>query len=94
MKKLRDIQYFVIGYMFHFLAFSKTRVVEVWDLIVLMINMRSELVTIEENMFVCFCFFSKNIPTVLKFSILHLLLSLQEMWKYFHTSMDQLEFCS
>jgi len=53
-KKLRDIKYFVIGYMFHFLAFSKTRVVELWDLIVLMINMRSELVTIEENMFVCF----------------------------------------
>jgi hypothetical protein len=90
-KKLKDIKYFVIGYMFHFLSFSKTRVVEFWDLIVLMINVRSELVTIEENMFVCF--FSRNIPIVMKFSILHLLLSLQEMWKYFHTSMDQLEYC-
>jgi len=40
--------------MLHFLAFSKIRVVKVWVLIVLMINMRSELVTIEENMFVCF----------------------------------------
>jgi len=37
-KKLRDIQYFVIGYMLHFLALSKIRVVEVWVLIVLMIN--------------------------------------------------------
>jgi hypothetical protein len=59
-KKLRDTQYFVIGYMFHILAFSKTRVVEVWDLIVLMINIRSELVTIEENRFVCLFFFSKT----------------------------------
>jgi hypothetical protein len=59
-KKQKNVQYFVIGYMFHFLAFSKTRVVEVLDLIVLMINVRSELVTIEENMFVCFCFFPKT----------------------------------
>jgi len=51
---------FYHGYMFHFLAFSKIRVVEVWHLIVLMINMRSELVTIEENMFVCFCFLPKT----------------------------------
>jgi len=46
--------------MLHFLAFINIGVVEVWVLIVLMVNMRSELVTIEENMFVCFCFFQKH----------------------------------
>jgi len=79
--------------MFHFLAFSKTRVVEVWGFNCVN-DQHNKWTGHHWRKHVCFCFFFlKNFPIVLKFSILHLLLSLQEMWKYFHTSMDQLEYC-